>query len=278
MSYVMNCAKPLWMFKDVDGKTTILNRNTFHHPTTSYAYLPCGQCFSCRASRAREWALRCDHERNHHAAATFITLTYRELPSNGYITGSLFYRHVQLFWKRLRKAGYRFRYFCCGEYGSKRGRPHYHALIFGVNIPEHEILKYWKLGIVDAQPVYPGDQAGGYIAGYAVKKFFKKHRKPHLKPEFIRSSGGIGKMHCLKSAEKYLKDGFISLNGFKRPIPRYYRKVYLELFPSLYQNYVDRRDAFFLDAGVPDLEACRIKDAASVQSFRFKKGSCPDPF
>ena len=44
---------------------------------------------------------------------------------------------MQRFMKRLRmKIGVPVRYLLCGEYGEKRGRPHFHILLFGYAFPD----------------------------------------------------------------------------------------------------------------------------------------------
>lgn len=66
------------------------------------------------------------HERN-----CFITLTYDQehLPSDR----GLRVEDFQKFAKRLRKRCGSFRFYHCGEYGSRNLRPHYHALLFGLD-------------------------------------------------------------------------------------------------------------------------------------------------
>lgn len=103
--------------------------------------LPCGRCSHCRLKRSREWAIRCMHEASLYVPTVsnpdgrgncFITLTYNtpHLPE----FNSLRKRDFQLFMKRLRKRfGSGIRYYMCGEYGGKYGRPHYHALLFNFN-------------------------------------------------------------------------------------------------------------------------------------------------
>jgi len=98
--------------------------------------IACGRCTGCRLERSRLWAARCMHESLEHEESYFVTFTYNDdsLPDSN----SLRPRDLTLFFKRLRKAGHHFRYFACGEYGDK-GRPHYHAIIFGLRLPD---LKY----------------------------------------------------------------------------------------------------------------------------------------
>jgi len=85
--------------------------------------------------RARQWGLRCLHEKKMWKHNFFATLTYNDefLPPGG----SLCLRDVQLFMKRLRKAKLSnvnnpVRFFLAGEYGEENRRPHYHALLFNV--------------------------------------------------------------------------------------------------------------------------------------------------
>lgn len=103
--------------------------------------IPCGMCIGCRIQRARTWALRCVHESKGHTFNSFVTLTYDDehIPPNGSIEKPI----LQLFFKRLRKAGFVFRYFAAGEYGSTTNRPHYHVLLFGIDF--HEDRKLYKI-------------------------------------------------------------------------------------------------------------------------------------
>jgi len=91
----------------------------------------------------------------------FITLTFNDdkLPANESLDVSLFQKFMKRFRKFLHKVEYekllerfptvnkrllrklastrsRIRFFHCGEYGSKTGRPHYHACIFKYDFPD----------------------------------------------------------------------------------------------------------------------------------------------
>lgn len=92
-------------------------------------YCACGKCLDCRMQKTTEWAFRIAMESSLYEKSCFVTLTYNDehLPSDG----KLNYRDVQLFLKRLRKKIGKIRFFCCGEYGSQNGRPHYHIVLFG---------------------------------------------------------------------------------------------------------------------------------------------------
>lgn len=92
--------------------------------------VPCGQCIGCRLERSRQWALRCLNETQLHDRNCMVCLTFSDphLPPGG----DLDVKPLQLFLKRLRKlAGdVKIKFFACGEYGEKKGRPHFHVLLF----------------------------------------------------------------------------------------------------------------------------------------------------
>lgn len=111
--------------------------------------IPCGQCVACRLAHSRMWADRCMLELQYHKHSWFVTLTYDDMhiPETFYgdpATGeaqrayTLKKRDFQLFMKRLRKAypENKIRFFMCGEYGETTHRPHYHAIIFGLDVDD----------------------------------------------------------------------------------------------------------------------------------------------
>lgn len=133
----MSCYHPWTAFQRLEGgPLSMVERADMRQIT-----LPCGQCVGCRLARSRHWATRCLHEAKMHELSCFVTLTYNDehLPFGP----SLKYSDFQLFMKRLR-ARFRklkIRFYVSGEYGEKDGRPHYHALLFGVDFPDR---RYWR--------------------------------------------------------------------------------------------------------------------------------------
>lgn len=93
-------------------------------------FVPCGKCAFCIKKAIDAWCLRLGHEMEVSSSAFFITLTYdnEHLPPNAELSK----RDLQLFIKRLRKVNPGIRYFAVGEYGTEKGRPHYHAVIFNL--------------------------------------------------------------------------------------------------------------------------------------------------
>lgn len=149
-------------------------------------------------ARVSDWQYRCGYELMRHEQSCFVTLTYAEAPAE------LNHRDVQLFFKRLRKK-YSFRYFGCGEYGGKYGRPHYHAILFGYFPSDieymygsgtervyksYELARMWKLGYVSVQPVTSVDVVR-YCCKYMQKaSVLKSERKPPY--QFMSRRPGIG--------------------------------------------------------------------------------------
>lgn len=142
--------------------------------------VPCGRCVGCRDRRAKEWALRCVHEAQMHAHNSFITLTYspEDLPDDGGLRVGDFQR----FCKRLRKRMGPFRFYHCGEYGEQNLRPHYHAILFGIDfhgdrvqVQAHPYPRYssatlteiWGLGHTDVGTVTY--ESAAYVARYVHK-------------------------------------------------------------------------------------------------------------
>ena len=126
---VMPCYHPWLAYQCLDGSVVSVERKGKGAVVRTLT-LPCGQCVGCRLERSRQWAIRCMHEAQLHERNSFVTLTYKgDVPDEG-----LRYRDFQLFMKRLRKyaSGQQIRFYMCGEYGDEKGRPHFHACLFGV--------------------------------------------------------------------------------------------------------------------------------------------------
>lgn len=192
----------------------------------------CGHCRACRRKKRKEWTRRLVHESYSHGhKAVFVTLTYKNeyLPKNF----SLDVRDLQLFFKRLRKAlgPKRIRYYACGEYCPSTNRPHYHAIIFGLDHTHRELIfNAWgksKYAYYDFKVVV-GKKAYSYVAGYTNKKigtgWKKKEKETRRKSPFQVRSLGIGRLYALKQG--YNKSRYTDReNGKEYLICRYYRNL-----------------------------------------------------
>lgn len=124
----------------------LLNEKNYPHALYEYIYLPCRKCVGCRSDNAKMWSLRAYNEMKLHKDNCFITLTYNNdnvlVRKDPLCLASLRYKHFQNFIKRLRKRfpDDKFQYLVSGEYGLKDGRSHWHAIIFGFDFPDKELV------------------------------------------------------------------------------------------------------------------------------------------
>jgi hypothetical protein len=118
-------------------------RMTIHGFAREFA---CQKCLECRKGRVRDLVGRALAEQKYAVGSHFITLTYgvdRKVDGASDVKGAvvLTYSHVQNWLKRLRDAGYPMRYVIAGEYGSKKGRSHWHCILYWQEkvppVPEH---------------------------------------------------------------------------------------------------------------------------------------------
>lgn len=221
--------------------------------------IACGQCIGCRLERSRQWAMRCVHENQMHDFSSFITLTYDD--ENVPVDYSLRYVDFQLFMKRLRarvtRARQRMtltdvRFYMCGEYGDL-GRPHFHALLFGVFFNDR---KFWRL-LPSGSNLYTSDEldslwpygftsigdvtfeSAAYVARYVVKKITGPAAFEHYKrvspdgevywvvPEFTHMSlkPGIGAAWFDKFRKEVYPSDRVVIRGREMRPPRYYDRL-----------------------------------------------------
>lgn len=232
--------------------------------------LACGQCIGCRVVRAREWAIRCAHESSLHAHNSFVTLTYapNKLPEHG----SLRPRDFTLFMKRLRKVYGKVRYLMSGEYGETTFRPHYHALLFGVDfyesvrlVDEREGYSLFSSPVLDA--VWSNgaavigaltQESASYVCKYTVKKVngdvaHEKYRRlcpftgeeTYVVPEFARMSlrPGIGEGWYRKWKSDCFPSDSVVYNGRLYPVPDYYFRLLERESPQCAETVANKRRA-----------------------------------
>ena len=257
----MPCYSPLQAFysRSVNPKTgkpkIVFDEAMSFGLSISGIKVPCGQCIGCRLERSRQWAIRCVHEASLHEANSFITLTYSPefLPSDM----SLHLSHFQLFMKRLRKCfGNGIRFFMCGEYGEKFRRPHYHAIIFGLDFPDKV-----QVNVSNGLPIYSSEilsnlwgkgfasigtvtfDSAAYVARYITKKvtgemafdhYLDKDTGIMLKPEYTTMSRRPG--IASDWFKKFRSDVFpldeVVLKGRKMRPPKFYDSQFEVEFPD----------------------------------------------
>lgn len=199
--------------------------------------VPCGNCAFCAATRRSDWALRLHYEGKKHLGSKFVTLTY----ANNMMTWEhghpqLVKSDLQNFFKRLRKLGFKFRYYAVGEYGSQTFRPHYHVILFG-DIPEVAIRKAWArckrstgsyyaIGHVHIGQVTSASVM--YALGYIVNGKSWKMSNKRVAPFCLMSRRpGLGANYLTKQMIAWHKSdrkNYAILDGERRHLPRYYKE------------------------------------------------------
>lgn len=258
----MPCTRPIPAYK-APGETISFSSKK------GYGDLPialkCGQCFDCRKARAAEWAIRCMHEAQMHDANSFVTMTYDDehLPSPPHLQ----VRDFQLFAKRTRKALGPFRYFHCGEYGDDGGRPHYHAILFGLDFygdryawkqtPAGNILyrsptleKLWPAG--HSLIGHVAYDSANYVASYTYKgksslinntdKVTGELRQPQYATMSLKP--GIGQTFYDRYKSDLFPSGTVVVNGHERKTPKFYETLYEAEDPEGMARVKAKRYAF----------------------------------
>ena len=175
--------------------------------------------------------------------------------------------------KRLRKRfGNGIRFFHCGEYGEKYGRPHYHAILFGIDFPDKEpwqnrngfilyrskiLEEIWTCGYSSIGSVTFDSAA--YVARYimkkatgslAVDKYFKgiDYETGEIllkKPEYTTMSRrpGIGKnWYDEFKGDAYPSDS-IHMRGVSMKPPKFYDSLYQLESPEDFELLKSKRKA-----------------------------------
>lgn len=238
----MPCYHPLPAWRPRTGKApTFKLREGW---TDKKLELPCGRCIGCRMEHARQWAIRLMHESMMHEESYFATLTYDDehLPSGG----SLRPRDIVLFLKKLRRSQRNaLRYYQCGEYGENLQRPHHHALLFGLHLPDKRLLpgppgshnlfrsdyldQTWGQGTTTVGHVT--FESAAYVASYVTKKRTGPDADLYYGgrlPEYATMSRrpGIGFTWLRKYwRDVYTEDAITMRGGKKMRPPDYYDRA-----------------------------------------------------
>lgn len=277
--------------------------------------LPCGRCRGCRLDRSRSWAVRCVHESQMHEFNSFITLTYADehLPPSR----SLRYPDFQDFMKRLRQWVYRqevklnvpadertkVRYFVAGEYGDRDGRPHYHAILFGVGFLDRVFFKksgsghrvyrspaleaLWPFGYSSIGDVT--FESAAYVARYVMKKELGEEAGPRRCIVDVTTGEMVERDHefCHMSLkpgiaaswlEKFGSDvypaGMVTMNGGEIKPPRFYEKWFKSADPVSFEDLAYEREILSRARSADNTtERLKVKEAVLQARVAFLKRS-----
>lgn len=187
--------------------------------------VPCGRCAFCLATRKSDWSTRLYYEAKKHIGSKFVTLTYANPHLKWKNCKSQLHKpDLQKWFKIVRKAGYKIRYYAVGEYGARTYRPHYHVILFG-HVPDSVIRQSWRFGEVHIGKVSQASIA--YCLKYVVNSKASDIRHQREAPFTVMSRRpGIGANYLTKAMIKWHKDGrknYVMLDGARRHLPRYYK-------------------------------------------------------
>lgn len=253
--------------------------------------IPCGHCLGCLDDRRNSWCNRMALELFLHGVGSFITLTYAKAPD------ALSKPDAQNFIKRFRhlERDYGislprgFKYFLCGERGSRFGRPHYHAIMFGVDMYSPEWEPYIATYKDDGTPIWSSkvletiwakgfvtigqatQSSIKYVSKYIIKSIFGDDDSFTLKSLAIgvdmfihREREGRRYIYSYRDADKrrLLIDGNVRLPDGRGGT----RKVRL---PSCYNRYIERINLDDYELAVTN----RQLDAIHYNRCKFDKQS-----
>lgn len=274
----MTCYHPIEAYQTKDPNENGKRPLTFIEKTARKVKIACGNCIGCRLERSRQWTVRLNHENQLHELSTFVTLTYE--PEKTPEGNTLVKSHFQDFMKRLRQHVYRqhlaaqlpgsvsdpgsgpkIRYFMCGEYGSQTQRPHYHAIIFGLDFGDkvkhsqnpqgditytsEKLTELWGFGHCLIGSVTP--QSINYVANYLLEKVTGELATKHYEslnlasgeiynrlPPYINMSNrpGIGAHWFARYAQDVFPSDCTIDRGKALGVPRYYTKLHLRENPT----------------------------------------------
>ena len=201
-------------------------------PLPEIGFVGCRKCWQCRRNRIDDWVGRCIAESHSATESLAVTLTYGggDVPE----AGVLCYSDFQRFMKRLRKAGFKVRYIVAGEYGSAKGRAHWHAILFFdgaspvvADDPEkrapEEIFfprfpddpagrinwSYWPHGYAWIER--PSYEAFSYVVKYVLKSEDMETSVGHLA---MSKKPPLGDAYFRNLAERHVEQG-LAIQGFE---------------------------------------------------------------
>lgn len=286
----MPCFHPITAYRARSGRSETGAWPLTFNPKDGYldkmVKLPCGQCIGCRLEKSRQWAIRCVHEASMHDENCFATLTYNDAN----VKESLEKADYQKFMKRLREKfpDKKIKYFHCGEYGENFDRAHHHAILFGLEFEDKELIykkgevetytsktleKIWGQGYVTIGDVTW--ESAAYVARYCTKKVTGDKAKEYYgdkTPEYVTMSlkPAIAKEWYKKfKTDLYNDDTCVVRDGFICKPAKYYDKLY-DIDNKYHMELIKSR-RLRAAANNPENETDRLIEKEKCQQLRFKK-------
>lgn len=167
---------------------------------------PCHQCWQCKENRINDWVGRCIAEMETSVATSVVTLTYGggDSPESRFLRKS----DITAYLKAWRNAGHKVRFFAVGEYGSKKGRAHWHIVLFWQSkMPHREMRKNVQDEMWPHGYSY-WDSADGASIRYVMKYINKDaDDQAQLKSMGMSRKPLLGWAYFAELADRYIAQG-----------------------------------------------------------------------
>lgn len=219
----------------------------------SPVYAPCGHCFACRLALQTSLVNRMFCAWRSHNCSAFVTFTYDDdhlIVPDGTKSPTLSKEDVHRYLDKIRHMlkGTDFEYFLCGEYGDNFGRPHYHAVFFGLDFEYHSkfFKRSWTKGSVKVLPVT--SQSFRYVSKYLTQSIKNNgYFDLGILPPFYKMSRGLGSSLYLKHLDAIREHGFFRIGSRKIYPSRYYFNKLIQFDSDLvdfkdFQRYASQRN------------------------------------
>lgn len=227
-----------------------LSPSTIILPNGRQQLVGCRKCRICIDNVTKDWVGRCLAEKRTVKHTASVTLTYGR-DENGIDrherAAVLTYSDVQKYFKRVRKNVGPVRYLLAGEYGTLKGRAHWHGIFFFRGaVPEHKLFKrfdheLWPHG----HQLWKKPEASH--VKYCCKYIRKDEEAGHQQNMFVTSKNPpIGSLYFVDRAVRMaraglpLKDLFYSFGEAKKkdgsPIQFYLRGATADVYRQAYKT------------------------------------------
>lgn len=176
----------------------------------------CRKCWQCKADRVWDWVGRAIAENESATKSFFVTLTYGQTDRYGEALDdrarALHYPDVQKWLKRIRWS-HDVRYVVTGEYGSFKGRAHWHALLFfRGSVPDVKVdYRYWGNRPFNSDPFWTDGHTmwrefDPSHAKYVCKYMLKQEDKA-LTRAALSKRPPLGHDYFMARAERFVDQG-----------------------------------------------------------------------
>lgn len=178
-------------------------------PNLKPELVPCKRCWACKKNRVNDLTGRalCEAAESDYALA--LTLTYDSKKCYSPMQPKVIHKQdFQIFIRLWRRSHTKARYLVAGEYGARKGRAHFHAIIFGQGMPpsipeqKNTHIPEWQYGHVYAEFAV-NERNIRYATKYLVKSLDDK-KDEERSEEWVSYSKKplLGYQHIVQMAER----------------------------------------------------------------------------